>query len=77
MHAKQTKLFINWNRDGYSPDQCGSTMTVAKLIAYLDQFPGETPVFTVHDRGYTYGSITENDFSDSSDWEEDDERSAA
>jgi hypothetical protein len=77
MHAK--RLYINVHRDGYAPDQCGNTMTVAELIAYLDQFDGGMQVFTTHDGRYTYGYITENDFSDSFDWEEEDEdeRSAA
>ena len=33
------KLFINANRTGYAPDQIRSTMTVAELIAALEEFP--------------------------------------
>ena len=66
-----TKLFINGNRNGYDTEQCGRTMTVCELMAYLDQFDDDTPVYLKNDNGYTYGSIREEDFSD--DFEEDEE----
>lgn len=56
------RLFINTNRDGYAPYQCGSTMTVGELIEYLEQFDEDTEVMFKNDNGYTYGSINENDF---------------
>ena len=65
------KLFINGNRNGYDTEQCGRTMTVCELMAYLDQFEDDTPVYLKNDNGYTYGSIREEDFSD--DFEEDEE----
>lgn len=55
-------LFINAKRNGYGPDQCGRTLTVAELIDILSEFDDETPVYLCHDGGYTYGSITEDDF---------------
>lgn len=58
------KLIINANRNGYSPDQCGRTMTVAEMMSYLEQFDDDVPVYLSHDNGYTYGSITEGDFED-------------
>jgi len=67
-----TKLFIEGNRNGYSPEQCGRTMTVSELIAYLEQFDDDMPVYLRNDRGYTYGSIQEWDFSDE-DCDEEDE----
>jgi hypothetical protein len=73
MNTNQTRLFINGNRNGYSPDQCGRTMTVSELIEYLEQFDGNTPVFLKNDGGYTYGSITEGDFSDASECNEEHE----
>jgi len=57
-------LFINANRTGYSVNQISRTMTVRELIAYLEQFEEDTPVYLKHDNGYTYGGITENDFED-------------
>ncbi len=63
-------LIINANRNGYAPDQCGRTMTVAELIAYLEHFDDDRPVYLSHDSGYTYGNITERDFED---MDEDDE----
>lgn len=50
-------LFIEGRRNGYNPAQCGDTMTVAQLMAYLEQFDEDTPVFLKHDNGYTYGNI--------------------
>lgn len=56
------KLFIEGRRNGYDTEQCGKTMTVADLIAYLDQFEDDVPVYLINDNGYTYGSITESSF---------------
>lgn len=54
-------LFINGNRDGYSPDQCGRTLTVGELIELLQDMDEDRPVYLRNDKGYTYGSITEYD----------------
>lgn len=54
-------LFINGKRNGYDIDQCGRTLTVGELIAALEQFDEDTPVYLFNDGGYTYGSITEED----------------
>lgn len=64
------RLYIEGRRNGYSPDQCGSTMTVGELIAYLEQFEEDTPVYMSNDNGYTYGSITESSFSEDEEDEE-------
>ena len=57
-------LYINAEREGYAIDQIHSTMTVGDLIAYLEQFDEETPVYLKHDNGYTYGGIKWNSFED-------------
>lgn len=57
-------LFINGKRNGYSPDQCGHTLTVGELIELLQEFDEETPVYLKNDNGYTYGSITEHDIEE-------------
>lgn len=54
-------LFINGNRDGYSPDQCYSTLTVEELIDILSDFDPDAEVFLNNDNGYTYGSIGYDD----------------
>ena len=64
------KLFINANRAGYSPDQVRRTMTVAELIAALEEFDPDSPVYLKHDGGYTYGGITPFDLEDGTDAEE-------
>lgn len=58
------KLFIEGRRNGYSPEQCGETMTVREMIKWLKQFDDETQLFLINDKGYTYGSITESSFQD-------------
>ena len=63
------KVFITGKRNGYSPEQCGRTLTVRELIDALEGLDEEAEVFLVNDNGYTYGSITENDI----DVEEDDD----
>lgn len=63
-----SKLFIRGRRDGYTPDQCGRTLTVGDLIAFLEDLPEDSPVYLCNDNGYTYGRITEDDV-----WEEEDE----
>lgn len=65
------KLFIEGKRNGYSPEQCGATMTVGELIEYLEQFDEETEVFLKNDNGYTYGNINQWSFSDDEDEEGD------
>lgn len=57
------RLFINTKRNGYDPDQCGRTLTVAELIDILSEFDDDTPVYLCNDGGYTYGSITEHDIN--------------
>lgn len=57
-------LYIEGRRNGYGPDQCGRTMTVAELIDYLSQFDEELPVYLSNDQGYTYGNIDEDSFEE-------------
>ena len=64
------KLYINAHRTGYAPDQIRHTMTVAELIAALEDFPEDAPVYLKHDNGYTYGGITWGDLEE--DYEDDD-----
>lgn len=63
-------LFIEGRREGYAVDQIRHTMTVGELIAYLEQFDEDTPVYLNNDNGYTYGSITEGSFEVSYEEEE-------
>ncbi len=56
-------LFIEGNRNGYDPDQCGRTLTVGELIELLSDYDEESFVYLRNDNGYTYGSITEHDIN--------------
>lgn len=67
------KLIIEANRDGYAVDQIRRTMTVGELMAMLEQYDEDTPVYLGHDRQsygfYTYGGITESCFNEEEDEE--------
>jgi hypothetical protein len=64
------KILINAKRNGYGTEQCDHTMTVGELIEYLQQFEEDAPVYLKHDGGYTFGGITEGDFEESDDNQE-------
>lgn len=64
------RLYIEGRRNGYSPDQCGRTMTVRELIDYLEQFEEDAEIYINNDNGYTFGSITESSFEENYDDEE-------
>lgn len=67
------KVFIDGRRDGYSPDQCGKTMTVGELIAYLEDFDEDAKVYLKNDNGYAYGRITKNSFDEDDSYDDEDE----
>lgn len=62
-------------RTGYGIEQIKHPMTVGELKAILEDFDDDTLFILSHDRGYTYGSISQyyNEFEqedDDSDFEE-------
>lgn len=63
-------IFINGKRNGYDLDQCGQTLTIGELIEILSTFDHNRYVFLRNDKGYTYGSITEDDINFSEDFDE-------
>lgn len=58
------EIIIDTMRDGYGTDQVRRTMTVGELIACLEQFDENTPVYLGFDNRYTYGGITEQRFEE-------------
>ena len=70
-------LFINGKRNGYSPEQCGRTLTVGELIDILQGYEPDMEVYLKNDNGYTYGSITDYDVyedeEEEEEWEDEDE----
>ncbi len=50
------RLIISAMRKSYGKDDV-RTMTVAELIAALEEFDDDMPVILSHDSGYTYGGI--------------------
>lgn len=67
----KNRLCIEGRRNGYSPEQCGETMTVRELIEYLEQFDDDTKVYLSNDNGYTYGNIDNTSFYDEPEEEDD------
>ena len=63
-------LFINGKRNGYSPEQCGRTLTVGELIDILQGYEPDMEVYLKNDNGYTYGSITDYDVYEDEEEEE-------
>ena len=63
-------LFIEGNRNGYTPEQCGRTLTVKELIEILEQYDEDSPVYIRNDKGYTYGHITAYDINAEEDIDE-------
>ena len=63
-------LLIDARREGYTLDQCHRTMTVGELIELLSDYDEDREIYLSHDNGYTYGSITEDDFTDCDEPEE-------
>lgn len=51
-------------REGYGTDQVRKTMTVGELIAFLEDYDEDTPIYLSFDNGYTYGGITEGRFEE-------------
>ena len=52
-------LYIEGRRNGYSPEQCGKTITVGELIDFLEAYDEDTKIYIENDNGYTYGNINE------------------
>lgn len=59
-------VYINGNRNGYSEEQCGYTMTVAEMVDYLNQFDDDEKIYLRNDNVYTFGSINEIDIYEDS-----------
>lgn len=50
-------IFIDAEREAYSPSQIRSTYTAGELAEIFSNFDEDTPVYLRHDGGYTYGAI--------------------
>lgn len=58
------RLIYSTFREGYGTDQVRKTMTVGELIAFLEDYDENTPIYLSFDNGYTYGGITERRFEE-------------
>lgn len=52
-------VIISADREGYGIDQVRQTMTVGELVALLQDYDEDAPVYLSHDNGFTFGGITE------------------
>ena len=52
-------IIITADREGYDRSQVQETMTVGELIALLQDYDEDAPIYLSHDNGYTFGGITE------------------
>lgn len=64
------KVFIETTREGYAPEQCGSTLTVGELIEILSNYEEELEVYFSNDKGYTFGAIYKNDINEMEKYQE-------
>ena len=67
----KTRIIIEAQREGYSPDQILRTITVRELMNYLEDCPEDALVYLSHDNGYTYGGITLNNIREEEFWDDD------
>lgn len=63
------KLFIETHREGYAPEQCGSTLTVGELIEILSNYDEDLEVYLSNDNGYTFGGVYESDIREMEQYE--------
>ena len=66
-------IYIEGRRSGYSPDDCGKTLTDGELTEIRAEFDEDRPVYLRNDNGYTYGNSTERTIIPSEDREEGDD----
>lgn len=67
------KLLYNTSRDAYDLEDVRRTMTVGELIAHLQDYDPDTPVYLGFDNSYTYGGLNERSFEELWDDESDEE----
>lgn len=58
------KLVYNTFREAYGLEDVRRTMTVGELIAHLQDYDPDTPVYLGFDNGYTYGGLDERSFEE-------------
>lgn len=51
-------VFLRGRWDGYTPDQCGETLTVDELIEELENYEEDMPVFINYVSDGIYGAIS-------------------
>ena len=67
------KLVYNTSRDAYGIEDVRHTMTVVELVAHLQVYDPDSPVYLSFDNGYTYGGLDERSFEELWDDESDEE----
>lgn len=67
----KTRIIIEAEREGYSPEQIRRTITARELINYLEDCPEDALLYLSHDNGYTYGGITLGRINEEEVWDDD------
>lgn len=60
----KTRVIIQTERQGYSPEQIHGTMTVGQLKSLLEEYEDDSPVYLSFDNGYTYGGLGQYSFEE-------------
>ena len=69
-------IILQTCREGYNAMQaedCSTALTVGELISVLEDYDKDLKVYFCNDRGYSYGSVTEDCIDEEEYEEEEDE----
>lgn len=53
--------YIETSATGYTPEQCGTTITVSDLIGILEDLEPDGRIYLRNDNGGTFGRIRDSD----------------
>ena len=72
MNKNDVIVLLETTRTGYTPAQCGYSLTVKQLIQELEEHDEDALVYFSNDNGYTYGAIHSDSIHESTYAEEED-----
>lgn len=62
-------VFLRGSWDGYTPDQCGETLTVDELIEELENYEEDMPVFINYTSDGIYGALSEVEYDEEAEYD--------
>ena len=72
MNKDDVIILLETERAGYTPSQCGHSLTVKQLIQELEEHDEDALVYFSNDNGYTYGRLYSDSIHESTYAEEED-----